>query len=154
MSQTSAEQVSRQGTSQVSHMEAALPTYRRTFPGLPEEVRKARRFASQCLAGSATAEQVCLMVSELATNALRHSRSGHRNGHFTITITVGADHARVEVADQGSHTGSVPHLAPSSAEDESSRGLAIVEALADEWGTQNPSTVWFEVNWSPVRSFA
>lgn len=129
-----------------------MPTYRRTFPGLPEEIRKARHFTTRCLAGSPATPQACLMVSEIATNALRHTKSGHANGHFTVTVTASEEHARVEIEDQGSRTGGVPHLAPHSVTDETSRGLAIVDALADKWGTQRPNTVWFELSWSTVSA--
>lgn len=129
-----------------------MPTYSRTFPGLPEQIRTARRFAAQCLTGTPAAEHVTLMVSEVATNAVQHSRSGHPHGHFTMTITTRAEHARVEIQDAGSPIGASPRLSPARPDDESSRGLLIVQALADDWGTHHPNTVWFEVTWSLPRS--
>ena len=61
-----------------------MPTYRRTFPGLPEEIHKARRFIRQCLDGSPVAADAGLIVSELATNALRHTASGSPAGDSNV----------------------------------------------------------------------
>jgi anti-sigma regulatory factor (Ser/Thr protein kinase) len=48
-----------------------------------------------------------LAVSELATNAVRHSGSGDKDGTFTVTVRMSRRWARVDVTDAG------PALAPS-----------------------------------------
>jgi anti-sigma regulatory factor (Ser/Thr protein kinase) len=71
--------------------------------------------------GSDTA---ALLVSELATNAVRHARS-------PFTVEMRHDHGKleVEVGDDD------PRLPDSrTPDDEGGRGLRIVEALAEEWG--------------------
>jgi anti-sigma regulatory factor (Ser/Thr protein kinase) len=78
-----------------------------------------------------------LMVSELATNALRHGQ-----GAVTIRIVVAPDSLTVEVADHGHGTVAVtPEPGVSGG-----WGLRIVDELADGWGASAGSTrVWFRV---------
>ena len=66
----------------------------RTFPHEPESVPAARRFATGVLRGVSadTLEAVELMVSELATNCIRHTDSG-----FELTIT----RTRGDIRDRG-----------------------------------------------------
>ncbi|WP_242903699.1 ATP-binding protein [Actinomadura terrae] len=68
-------------------------------------VAEARRWARRTLAASGLAEDtVCdalTCVSELATNAARHTRSGEPGGTYQVVLQVHSDHAHVEVVDQG-----------------------------------------------------
>ena len=59
---------------------------RHSFPGLPEQVGTARRWALQTLTGWGVPapDQLTLVVSELATNAIDHTHSGQQNGQFTL----------------------------------------------------------------------
>ena len=113
----------------------------RTFPAIPQSVHAARRFATDTLSGSpaSTVEAVELMVSELATNCIRHERTS-----FHITILGSAQEIRVEVTDSGSGT---PTMRSPGPDEPSGRGLQIVDMLSDSWGVEpeNPSgkTVWF-----------
>jgi anti-sigma regulatory factor (Ser/Thr protein kinase) len=113
----------------------------RTFPAIPQSVHAARRFATDTLSGSAasTVEAVELMVSELATNCIRHERTS-----FHITILGSAQEIRVEVTDSGSGT---PTMRSPGPNEPSGRGLQIVDMLSDTWGVEpeEPSgkTVWF-----------
>ncbi len=65
------------------HAGADAVTNTRTFPHEPQSVPAARRFATSVLRGASqqTLEAVELMVSELATNCIRHTDSG-----FDLTI--------------------------------------------------------------------
>lgn len=127
-----------------------MPTYRRAFPGQPDEISRARHFTYHHLRRSPVVAEVCLMVSEVATNAVRHTRSGELGGQFTLALTVGEGSVRVEVADEGSAEGEVPQVeAMTSLEAERGRGLAIVHALADRHGVVQPNTVWFQITWEP-----
>jgi anti-sigma regulatory factor (Ser/Thr protein kinase) len=77
------------------------------------------------------------MVSELATNALRHGQ-----GTVTIRIVVALDSLTVEVADEG-HGAVAIAPAPGAS---GGWGLRIVDALADGWGASVGTTrVWFRV---------
>ena len=111
------------------------------FPAIPQSVHAARRFATDTLSGSpaSTVEAVELMVSELATNCIRHERT-----NFHITILGSAQEIRIEVTDSGSGT---PTMRSPGPDEPSGRGLQIVDMLSDSWGVEpeHPSgkTVWF-----------
>jgi len=115
----------------------------RTFPAIPQSIHAARRFATDALAGqpSAVLEPVELMVSELATNCIRHERMS-----FYITISSSTQEVRVEVTDSGS---GVPTMRSPGPNDPSGRGLQIVDMLADHWGIEPEvpagKTVWFDL---------
>lgn len=79
-------------------------------------------------------EDICdaaeLVMSELFTNALVHTRSEQ------IGCVLRAHERRslyIEVADEGGGP-SGPTLRDAGVEDESGRGLALVRALVDAWG--------------------
>ena len=115
----------------------------RTFPAIPQSVHAARRFALDSLSGSSASllEAVELMVSELATNCIRHERTS-----FHITILGTSREIRVEVTDSGTGT---PAMRSPGPDEPSGRGLQIVDMLSANWGVQpeRPSgkTVWFTV---------
>jgi anti-sigma regulatory factor (Ser/Thr protein kinase) len=120
---------------------AATAIYR----GRPEHVRQARADARDLLAGCPAADEVILCLSELATNAVLHSRSRRPGGTFTVRIEGRPDaYIRVEVEDDGG-----PWLAPAP-DPGSGRGLDIIGALAAEWGAAtSPAgrTVWARFDW-------
>ena len=113
----------------------------RTFPAIPQSVHAARRFATDALTGSPATllEAVELMVSELATNCIRHERTS-----FHIAVLGSTREIRVEVTDSGSGT---PTMRSPGPDEPSGRGLQIVDMLSDRWGVEpeDPSgkTVWF-----------
>ncbi|HZC42180.1 MAG TPA: ATP-binding protein [Streptosporangiaceae bacterium] len=78
----------------------------RLFPGWYQQVPLAREFAGRCLAGHGplaepTIRDVLLCVTELATNAVEHTRSGFPGGIFAVTVTATVIGVRAEVIDQG-----------------------------------------------------
>ena len=115
----------------------------RTFPHRPESVPAARRFATGTLRGvsAETLEAVELMVSELATNCIRHTDSA-----FELTITRTEADIRVEATDRA---GGRPEMRSPRPTDPSGRGLKIVDMLSAEWGVDQRAalgkTVWFTV---------
>jgi anti-sigma regulatory factor (Ser/Thr protein kinase) len=121
----------------------------RTFRGHPQEVAAARAFACEVLAGHRSLDEAVLAVSELATNAVRHSRSGH-GGTFTVDIAIFADPdaVRVYVADDGGPT--TPHVIPDAdrCDEGGGHGLALVESLTSMWGylsSGDGGTTWCEL---------
>ena len=119
----------------------------RTFPAIPQSVHAARRFATDALAGLApeAMESAELMVSELATNCIRHERMS-----FYVTISRLPSEIRVEVTDSGS---GVPTMRSPGPNDPSGRGLQIVDMLSTEWGIEPEvpagKTVWFSLAVEP-----
>ena len=80
-----------------------------------------------------TRERIELMVSELTTNAVKHSQS-----RFNVTVVVAGERSPVP-----------RHPAPT---DPGGRGLMIVQALSDEWGVEQhdgDKTVWFTLSDRP-----
>jgi anti-sigma regulatory factor (Ser/Thr protein kinase) len=112
-----------------------------TFDAVPEVVHHARELARQALGTwglAELAETVELLVSELVTNAMRHGAGGIE----LRLIRTGS--LLCEVRDDGHE---LPALRHAKVTDEGGRGLQLVAALADRWGTQRTPTgkvVWFE----------
>jgi serine/threonine-protein kinase RsbW len=120
-----------------------------TFPGLPAIVPSVRKFVRGILADSPRAEDMELIVAELASNAIRHSPAGQDEGEFTVTVRTGRGWGRIEISDAGTGEWHAPQGADLDAE--YGRGLAIVAALADKLGhdiTATGQTVWAEVGWT------
>lgn len=115
----------------------------RRFPREAKSVGAARRFATDLLAGApaATLDAVELMVSELATNCIRHA-----DAPFEITISRSRDRIRVEVTDDA---GGTPTMRSPGPEDPTGRGLRIVEMFSEAWGVERRAasgkSVWFLV---------
>jgi anti-sigma regulatory factor (Ser/Thr protein kinase) len=85
-----------------------------------------------------------LLASEVVTNALRHGTGPISLGCRADTLTV-----RIEVADDSRAR---PTVRTAEEDDESGRGMFLVDALASDWGvTDTPTgkTVWFEVAAQP-----
>ncbi|MFE9306124.1 ATP-binding protein [Streptomyces sp. NPDC006706] len=91
-------------------------------------------------------ETAVLLLSELMTNAYRHAKAPGREIRARCVLS-GDGRLRVAVTDANDV---LPTLREASLEDESGRGLALVEALADHWGAEpRPGgigkTMWFEL---------
>jgi anti-sigma regulatory factor (Ser/Thr protein kinase) len=104
------------------------------LPGIPESVREARTIALKAIGvdhPAADATTVC--VSELVTNALKHTLSGC-SGTIALYVTpVGASQVYVRVIDAGGGK-TVPSLADPEPDAEHGRGLNIIAALSLRWG--------------------
>ncbi|MFJ4818210.1 ATP-binding protein [Streptomyces sp. NPDC088801] len=92
---------------------------------------------------------VALVVGELAANAVQHGRVPGREFGLRLALDRAAGVLRVEVADAASAK-RLPTAAPSSCpDDESGRGLLLVDVLAVRWGSAPRSpvgkTVWAEL---------
>ena len=114
------------------------------FRADPASAPEARRFvADTCRSWNCGAQldDLCLIVSELATNALSHARS-----KFEVRLRRTNELVRVEVTDQAADA--VPDPQSPTDMDERGRGLFIVSALSHAWGIQpaaNGKVVWAEV---------
>jgi anti-sigma regulatory factor (Ser/Thr protein kinase) len=121
-----------------------------TLPGENHSVAGGRRFVRETLGLRHPAvEKVALGVSELATNAIKHTPSG-AGGHITIGIVASGSTVRAEVTNDGTRTFD-PRVAR-DADSENGRGILIVEALADAWGViehAGRTTVWAEFRAGP-----
>jgi hypothetical protein len=92
------------------------------------------------------------LTSELAANAITHTRSGQPGGWFTLELTLSPQTARVVVGDQGSD-GIPARQAPSeggAASREHGRGLVLIDAISAAWGMAGGPRgrwLWAEADW-------
>ncbi|MDX3690785.1 ATP-binding protein [Streptomyces europaeiscabiei] len=113
----------------------------------PRGARLARLLATEQLrAWGLPLDPARHIVAELAANAATHGRVRGRD--FGLTIYVIGDTVRIEVTDtRGEQLPRTQHPSPAA---ESGRGLLLVEALADRWGSAPGlpprKTVWAEVS--------
>ena len=113
----------------------------------PASVGQARRFARQNLLAWELEElidPVCLLTSELATNAVLHARTA-----YAVIMTRGEGVLRVDVLDDSPVT---PERRRNSALAATGRGVALVETLATDWGATDEAGlagfvkgVWFSL---------
>lgn len=80
-----------------------MPPWRlsRHFLGRPASVTEARRFITATLAAWPVVESAELIVSELATNAVRHTASARFGGKFIVSIQAEPDQVWLGVTDEG-----------------------------------------------------
>ena len=97
----------------------------------PASVRRAREFAHASLAEAGCTDDgaIDIVISELVTNAIVHGAAP-----ITLHLWPRPGHVRVGVSD-GSAAQLEPRNATASAR--SGRGLAIVERLAVQWGSDS-----------------
>jgi anti-sigma regulatory factor (Ser/Thr protein kinase) len=119
----------------------------RVFLGSLREVRNVREFIARAVDGCPVADEVILLASEVAANAVVHTASG-KGGTFTVVVCAGDQVFRVEIHDDGSQ--SPPTIGATGELVGSGRGLGLVESLATRWGylgDRNGRVVWFEAEW-------
>lgn len=129
-------------------------TFERDYPGEASQASQVRADLAKITSRFPAADDLILMASELAANAITHSRSGQPGGRFTVRANLyPGDCALVEVIDQGG-----PWTPPAPG-DEHGRGLAIVEAIAGDgnWGIDGDAAchvAWFRLNWHQDQDHA
>lgn len=87
-----------------------------------------------------------MLVSELFSNSVRHSNSGHPGQTVTVTVTARPGAVRVEVTDRSGP--GIPELRPADADTEDGRGLRLVAGIATRWGWRRRgrhTVTWFEI---------
>ncbi len=111
---------------------------------LPDAVMHARRFTARTLRSWTVDEELDvaqLVVSELVTNAIAHTR-----GEVRLDLTLAADRLRIAVNDASPRA----PAKPTSVDWESTggRGLLLVEAVSASWGSvplSGGKQVWSEI---------
>jgi serine/threonine-protein kinase RsbW len=125
---------------------AAATRHTATYSGRVDQLHHVRRAIASHLAGCPATDDAVLVASELAANAILHSRS--RAGCFTVRIELHRDHVRIETEDLG---GPWRRRQP----DGRPHGLDMVEALTgpDGWGTETTTDggrlVWARLDLPP-----
>ena len=77
-------------------------TFERDYPGTADQAQHVRADLAKVAASCPVADDLVLLASELATNAILHSRSGHPARTFAVRATLyPGDYAWVEVTDRG-----------------------------------------------------
>jgi anti-sigma regulatory factor (Ser/Thr protein kinase) len=105
-----------------------------------------RRAVTTWIGGHPRLDDVLLAVTELVNNAVMH---GGLSPGDDLTVSVGPDGDLIRFTV--GHAGvlfDVDELPPSSRDPGASRGLAIVDRIADVWGVDSDGvevTAWFEV---------
>ncbi|MFE7208972.1 ATP-binding protein [Streptomyces sp. NPDC057611] len=95
-------------------------------------------------------ETAMLLLSELMTNAYRHAKAPGREIRARCVLSE-EGRLRISVTDAND---TLPAPREASLEDESGRGLTLVETLADDWGAEHREagigkSVWFELASDP-----
>ena len=116
-------------------------SYETVFPAQPTSAGLARDFVRAHLVAhrlSHLVDDLRLVVSELATNALAHAQTP-----FTLTLSMADRLVLLAIQDEST---SVPVRSVPDLMDVSGRGMMIVELLSEEWGTSTDSlgvkSVW------------
>jgi anti-sigma regulatory factor (Ser/Thr protein kinase) len=120
--------------------------YEERLPGDISSIARARRLPPQLLEDlpSDVAQGLALVVTELASNVVRHARTD-----FTLRVERLKDLIRIEVIDDG--PGEPIRMSPRLT-DTAGRGLQIVGSLADEWGIEkSPDHPLTKTVWATIR---
>jgi anti-sigma regulatory factor (Ser/Thr protein kinase) len=127
------------------------------FPGVPESAKAARQFTARALTAAGVPQgdidTAVLCVSELVTNAVRHSLSGTGGGKVRLSLTIQPGQwVLIECHDDGPlEPGRSPGLARPAADDENGRGLVLVEHFSGgTCGADGKGTAWCRIPWTAV----
>ncbi|MFJ1967115.1 PAS domain S-box protein [Streptomyces sp. NPDC087903] len=113
------------------------------LPAQPVSVREGRRFLRRTLHDwhcDDLTDTACLLASELMANSVRHACDPLR-----LRLRRTRDELHIEVCD-GSPV--LPQARTASADEESGRGLVLLDQMASAWGTlptQEGKAVWFSL---------
>jgi anti-sigma regulatory factor (Ser/Thr protein kinase) len=120
------------------------------LPAVDTSAAEARRRVRRQLALWRVPEETCdnaqLVISELVTNALRHTRSETVGCELRLTGAL----LRVAVASDGSGPGEEPRRA--GEEEEGGRGLYLVCALSEGWGVRPRGSGHGHVVWADLAT--
>jgi anti-sigma regulatory factor (Ser/Thr protein kinase) len=124
------------------------------LPALRTSARSARdtvrdRLRAWQVPGDTCCDAV-LLVSELTTNAVLHTDSGHVL--CGLTLTGDERRLRIELHDDGRTPVRPPEHRAGPGE-ESGRGLFLVEQLADRWGSARSTRAEGKVVWAELTAY-
>lgn len=122
---------------------------RAVFPAEPLSVARARAFVTQRLSAHGLAhldDDVRLVVSELATNAVAHAATP-----FAVTVEASGTAVRVTVDDR-----SLDHPRVGTPDESAlnGRGLLLVHRLSTQWGVSGPSDWGAKGVWATFERMA
>lgn len=116
-----------------------------SVPASPEAgiaLRRAMRSLETYL-GPDKADEVELLVTELASNGVKHGSISAAN-RITLEALLDEDGLHVAVGDRGK--GFTPAPREPDRTEPGGWGLMLVEGIADRWGVERgPTKVWFEL---------
>ena len=105
--------------------------------GSPQAARESRDLVRHMLGEDhPVADDAALVASELVSNAVIHTRSGQPGGMLILAVKVSEHPAAVCIRVRDAGTLGAPVLAAPGPGSEHGRGLAIIAALATEWGSE------------------
>ena len=119
----------------------------KVYPGTTKEISAVRSDVRDLLVDCPVADDVIICASELATNAVLHSRSGLPGGTFTVRLAIShGSFVRLDVEDNGGV------WTPALADPDRHHGFDIVGALAADWaieGDDSGRIVSAALTWTP-----
>ncbi|WP_405824164.1 ATP-binding protein [Streptomyces sp. NBC_01390] len=138
---------------------AAVRTFAQQLSATRRGARLARLLAMERLTAwelsPAVIERAEHVVAELSANAALHGRVQGRDFLLALTLDEAVGTLRIAVSDTRGECRPTIHQVQGP-DDESGRGLLLVDTLADRWGTESrpPSgkTVWAECALSPCNA--
>ncbi|MFF4531235.1 ATP-binding protein [Streptomyces sp. NPDC001407] len=112
-------------------------------PWMISIVRDSLRLALQRHGRLDLADTACLLVTELVTNGVVHTKSP-----VTVDLSCRSGVLRVDVHDTSPE---VPALVSAGRDDESGRGLTLIDSCARSWGVRpaaqgSGKAVWFTLH--------
>ena len=121
--------------------DAATAHYHATYHGRPDQVSAVREEVAAYLGDCPVTDDAVLIVSEIATNAVRHSESASE--FFSVRVYLHQGWVWLECEDLGGQW-------QCQTDEERPHGLSIVDALAEEWGVDGDTAgrvVWARLTW-------
>lgn len=115
------------------------------LPATPEAAGRARGMVRDLLTKSgvtAVLDDALLVVSELATNAVRY-------GSSPISLHLALDDEHLLIAVQDGHPSDLPYPKVLTQTEPDGRGMHLVSAMASRWGWDR--TVHSKVVWAEIR---
>jgi hypothetical protein len=129
------------------------PTYRHTFPGEPSTAEIGRKLVRDVLGVwhlDNLADRAALIITELIANATRHTPCPEIRIVFGLPS---ATRVRVGVVDE--EPSRLPSFSHADVDDESGRGLLLIDAVADRWGYALQGSgrrPWGKEVWAELRT--
>jgi anti-sigma regulatory factor (Ser/Thr protein kinase) len=105
----------------------------------PDAISRARKRISDVLAEwgfSSLVDDVVLVASELTANAAKSAQVHGKTDPIRLWLLANSTRVAILVSDPGA---GIPQVCVAAADDESGRGLMIVEALSAQWGWDHSS---------------